>query len=112
MLYLALVQGQKAMAAWLLGTLLAHPAGLWYPIAGALVLALVTRVIGSAPPPQLLLRFKPPLSFEAVLTCIGHSVILFHLYIVVPHMFLPGVYATLPWLAYTAWYAYTRVHGG
>ncbi len=94
-LYLALVQGRGAMAAWLLGRLLAHPAIVWKGIVGAVFAALVTRVMGIASPLQQLLRYKPMSFFEKMLLAIGHVVVFPLSTTLIPFLLLPTRVFTL-----------------
>ncbi len=103
LLYLALVQGRGAMAAWLLVRLLARPAGVWKPVMGAAYAAFVTRIMGIASPLQLLLRYKSVLYMEAVLDSIGRLVVLLLAGRILPHMFLPWRINDLPLTVYTIW---------
>ncbi len=89
LLYLALVQGRGAMAAWLLVRLLAHPVGFWKEIVGAAVMALVTWVMGRASPLQLLLRYVPMQDFEETLSHFGFIVVNVLFYTYLPLEFLP-----------------------
>ncbi len=102
LLYLALVQGRGAMAAWLLLRLLLHPINIRKRIVGATVAALVTRIMGIASPLQLLLRYKPVSLFEEVLFGVG-DVVVHPLYnTLIPLVFLPK-HLYLLWALYGVW---------
>ncbi len=107
-LYLALVQGRGAMAAWLLVRLLAHPAGVWKDIVGVAFAALVTRVMGIASPLQLMLHYKPVSSLEWVLGRIGRTVVYLWAGRILPYMFLPKAMCDLPLSLYTVWEFWPR----
>ncbi len=102
-LYLALVQGRGAMAAWLLVRLLAHPVGL-FRIVGAPVAALMTVIMGLASPLQLLLRYKPVSFLEGVLDIIGCAVVYWLAFYLLPDIFLPQpLFNVIPCLVYAMW---------
>ncbi len=103
LLYLALVQGRGAMAAWLVWRLLAQPARVHREIVGAATAALVTRIMGIASPLQLLVHHK---YFEPVLWFVGHIVLYPGLHVFLQLTVLPTYLYPL-WSLYVTWLSWS-----